>query len=115
MTCYENVFVVGVRWKFVSSLITPNYETLAGYAREHNIAFQTPAELIRKPEIYDLAMSEIERHSRDLSDFEKIRKLAFLDTDFSIDGGELTPTLKVRRFTIEKKYRAAIDQLYAAP
>ena len=112
---FENVVLVGDRRKFVSALITPNYEALAAYAREHDIAFQTPAELIRKPEIYDLAMSEIERHSRDLSDFEKIRKLAFLDTDFSIDGGELTPTLKIRRFTIEKKYRAAIDQLYAAP
>jgi long-chain acyl-CoA synthetase len=70
--------------------------------------------LISKPEIYDLAMREIERHTRDLSDFEKIRKLAFLEKDFSIDGGELTPTLKLRRFTIEKKYRAAIDELYAA-
>jgi long-chain acyl-CoA synthetase len=59
-------------------------------------------------------MREIERHTRDLSDFEKIRKLAFLEKDFSIDGGELTPTLKLRRFTIEKKYRAAIDELYTA-
>jgi len=38
--------------------------------------------------------------------------LAFLDSEFSVDGGELTPTLKIRRFTIERKYRAAIDQLY---
>jgi len=59
-------------------------------------------------------MREIERHTMDLSDFEKIKKLAFLEKDFTIDGGELTPTLKIRRFTIEKKYRAAIDELYAA-
>jgi long-chain acyl-CoA synthetase len=110
---FENVVVIGDRRKFVSALITPNYGTLAVYAREHGIAFQTSAELIRKPEIYDLAMSEIERHTQDLSNFEKIKKIAFLDKEFSIDGGELTPTLKVRRFTIEKKYRAAIDRLYA--
>jgi long-chain acyl-CoA synthetase len=111
---FENVVLVGDHRKFVSALITPNYEALAAYAREHGIAFETPAELIRKREIYDLAMSEIERHTLDLSDFEKIKKLAFLDRDFSIDGGELTPTLKVRRFTIEKKYRAAIDELYSS-
>jgi long-chain acyl-CoA synthetase len=111
---FENVVLIGDRRKFVSALITPNYDALAAYAREHDIAFHAPAELIRKAEIYDLAMSEIDRHTRDLSDFEKIKKLAFLDKAFSIDGGELTPTLKIRRFTIEKKYRAAIDELYAA-
>ena len=68
--------------------------------------------MIQKPEIYDLAMNEIQRHTQDLSEFEKIKKLAFLDSEFSVDGGELTPTLKIRRFTIERKYRAAIDQLY---
>jgi long-chain acyl-CoA synthetase len=59
-------------------------------------------------------MKEIERHTQDLAAFEKIRKISFLENEFSIDGGELTPTLKVRRSLIEKKYQSAIDQLYAA-
>jgi long-subunit acyl-CoA synthetase (AMP-forming) len=58
-------------------------------------------------------MREIEQQTQDLSDFEKVKKIAFLD-QLSIDTGELTPTLKVRRFTIERKYRTAIDELYAA-
>jgi len=111
---FENVVLVGDRRKFVSALITPNYEALAAYAHKNGIRFDKPAELLREPEIYQLAMNEIGRHTQDLSDFEKIRKIAFLEKAFSIDDGELTPTLKVRRFTIEKKYRAAIDQLYAA-
>ena len=111
---FENVVLVGDRRKFVSALITPNYEALAAYAQKNGIRFEKPAELLRKPEIYQLAMNEIDRHTQDLSDFEKIRKIAFLEKAFTIDEGELTPTLKVRRFTIEKKYRAAIDQLYAA-
>jgi long-chain acyl-CoA synthetase len=111
---FENVVLIGDRRKFVSALITPNYEALADYAQKNSIRFETPAELIRKPQIYELAMNEIDRHTQDLSEFEKIRKIAFLEKGFSIDEGELTPTLKVRRFTIEKKYRAAIDQLYAA-
>ena len=76
-----------------------------------------PAELIHKPEIYDLAMNEIGRRTQDLSDFsdfEKIRKIAFLEIEFTVGGGELTPTLKVRRSTIEQKYESAIEQLYAA-
>ena len=57
-------------------------------------------------------MTEIARRTEDFSSFEKIRKVAFLDDEFSIDGGELTPTMKVRRSEIEKKYKSVIDQLY---
>jgi long-chain acyl-CoA synthetase len=109
---FENVVLVGDRRKFIAALIAPNYAALATYASKHGIAFKTHAELIQKPEIYELAMNEIQRHTQDLSEFEKIKKVAFLDNEFSVDGGELTPTLKIRRFTIERKYRAAIDQLY---
>ena len=111
---FDNVVLVGDRRNFISALITPNYDALAVYARENGIEFTSVRELINKPQIYDLAMSEIERQTQDLSEFEKVRKIAFLDKQFSIDGGELTPTLKVRRFTIQKKYQTAIDELYAA-
>jgi long-chain acyl-CoA synthetase len=111
---FDNVVLIGDGRKFVSALITPNYDALAAYAHENGIPFESVHELIDKREIYKLAMGEIERHTKDLADFEKIRKIAFVDKQFSIDGGELTPTLKVRRFTIEQKYRTAIDELYAA-
>lgn len=111
---FENVVLVGDGRKFVSALIVPNYEALAAYARAHGIRFHEPSELIRKREIYNLAMTEIERKTADLSDFEKVRKITFLDRQFTIDGGELTPTLKTRRSAIEKKYKNEIDQLYAA-
>ena len=64
--------------------------------------------------VYDLAMREIRERTQDLAPFEQVRKIAFLQNEFSIDGGELTPTLKIRRSTIEKKFRSAIDQLYPA-
>jgi long-chain acyl-CoA synthetase len=111
---FDNVVLIGDHRNFISALITPNYDALITYAQEKGIPFETLTELVHKPEIYRLAMSEIERHTQDLSDFEKVRKIAFLDKQFSIDDGELTPTLKIRRFTIEKKYQTAIDQLYAA-
>jgi long-chain acyl-CoA synthetase len=61
-----------------------------------------------------MAMTEIDRRTEDLSPFEKVRKIAFLEREFTIDGGELTPTMKVRRSAIEKKFESAIDRLYAA-
>ena len=72
------------------------------------------ATLVERPEIQALAMDEIDRRTGDLSNFEKIKKIAFLENQLTIVAEELTPTLKVRRSTIEKKYQAAIDQLYAA-
>jgi long-chain acyl-CoA synthetase len=111
---FENVLLIGDGRSFVSALIVPNYEALAFWARSHAVSFRDPAELIHKREIYDLAMTEIERQTTDLSDFEKIRKIAFLGGQFTIDGGELTPTLKIRRSAVEKKYKEDIDQLYAA-
>jgi long-chain acyl-CoA synthetase len=61
-----------------------------------------------------MAMAEIQSRTSDLAPFERIRKLAFLDDDFRIAAGELTPTLKVRRSVVEKKYESLIDRLYAA-
>jgi len=59
-------------------------------------------------------MTEIARRTEDLATFEKIHKVAFLEYEFSIDGGDLTPTLKIRRLAIEKKFKSTIDRLYAA-
>jgi long-chain acyl-CoA synthetase len=111
---FENAVVVGDHRNFISALIVANYQALADYARAHHIAFESPQELTQKPEIYELAMNEIQERTQDLAPFEKIRKIAFLDGEFSIDGGELTPTLKVRRSAIEKKYAAAINRIYGS-
>jgi long-chain acyl-CoA synthetase len=111
---FESVVVIGDHRKFVSALIVPNYDALARLARNHGVAFDRPSELVRNRKIYELVMNEIDRHTADLSAFEKVKKIAFLEKEFTIDGGELTPTLKIRRSTIEQKYQTTIDQLYAA-
>jgi long-chain acyl-CoA synthetase len=111
---FDSVVVIGDHRKFVSALVVPNYDALAKLARAHSIPFERPFELIHNRAIYELAMSDIDRQTADLSAFEKIKKIAFLDKEFTIDGGELTPTLKIRRSTIEEKYQGTIDRLYAA-
>ncbi len=111
---FDNAVVVGDGKSFISALIVPNYAAIAEFARRNGIAFAHPTELIHNREIYNLAMSEIQRCTEDFSNFEKVKKIAFLDRDFTIDEGELTPTLKVRRSAVEKKYQTYIDRLYAA-
>src|SRR5262245_7826578 len=111
---FENVVLVGNGRKFVSALVVPNYDGLARLANAHKIKFDSPAELARNREIYNLVMAEIERRTTDLADYEKVRKIAFLGGQFTIDGGELTPTMKVRRLEVERKYKNDIDGLYAA-
>jgi long-chain acyl-CoA synthetase len=110
---FENVAIVGNGRKFVSALVVPNYDALAGLARAHRINFENPVELAHDREIYDLVMAEIDRRTTDLADFEKIRKIMFLDSQFTIESGELTPTMKIRRMEIEKKYKNEINGLYA--
>jgi long-chain acyl-CoA synthetase len=110
----ENVVVIGDHRNFISALVVPNRDALAGYARAHNIPFETSDELPGKPEIHKMVMTEIERLQQDLAPYEKIKKFAFLDAEFSVEGGELTPTLKVRRKVVQKKFEAVIDRLYAA-
>ena len=109
---FENVVVLGDHRHFISALIVPNLDALVVYARMHKMAFDKPAELLHKRAIYDFAMAEIDRHTEDLAAFEKVKKIAFLEKAFTIDGGELTPTLKIRRSMIENNYKSVIDKLY---
>jgi long-chain acyl-CoA synthetase len=110
----ENAIVVGHRRRFIAALIVPDYEALAAYARAHRIPFGSRSELLHSRQIHNVIMKEIEQRTQDLAPFEKIKKIAFLEQELSIDSGDLTPTMKVRRSVIEKKYESTINQLYAA-
>lgn len=109
----SNAVVLGDRRRFVSALIVPNFEKLEDYARHAAIPFQNRSELIREPRIVNFLMAEVDRATPHLASFEKIKKIALLDRDFEIEKDEITPTLKVRRNIIEKRYKALIDSLYA--
>ena len=108
----ENIVVVGAERKFIAALVVPDFTRLEAYARSHGIAFRDRAELCRREEIVSLLEAEIDRATADLAPYEKIKKIAVLDRDFEIETGEITPTLKVRRNIVERKYGALIDSLY---
>jgi long-chain acyl-CoA synthetase len=105
--------VTGDRRKFVSAIIVPNFEKIEEVAVSRGIPTADRPGLVRNRDIVSFLMGEVDRATVNLASYEKIKKIIVLEKDFEIDAGELTPTLKVKRNIIEKKYRDQIDALYA--
>jgi long-chain acyl-CoA synthetase len=108
----SSAVVVGSSRKFISALVVPDFEKLEPYARAHGIAVKDRTDLCRRPEIADFLLGEVNRMTPGLASYERIKKIAVLDRDFDIDLGEVTPTLKVRRNIVERKYADVIESLY---
>ncbi|HKP87603.1 MAG TPA: long-chain fatty acid--CoA ligase [Blastocatellia bacterium] len=109
----EQTVIVGDKRKYVSALIVPDFERLRAWAREQGIAFDNKAELAGERRALDLIKGEVNRLTRELADYEKVKRIVLLPDEFTIDGGELTPTLKVRRRVVEQKYNDLIESLYS--
>lgn len=106
--------LVGNERKFAAALIVPNFEMLASYVKLKGISdASTPADMCKHPRIIDLIARQIESVTTDLARFEKVKKFALLEKELTVEGGELTPTLKIKRRVIEEKYRALIEELYS--
>lgn len=110
----ENVVLIGERREFCTALISPNYEQLESLAKDFDIKFDNVSELISNPKIINTYKKEIDYLQRDLAKYEKVRKFALLSAPFSIENGELSPKMSVRRHVVEKKYAEIIEQLYSA-
>lgn len=109
----EQTVVVGDRRKYVSALIVPDFERLRGWAREQAIETADKEALLRDRRVMDMMKAEVNRLTRGLADYEKVKRIALLPREFTIDGGELTPTLKVRRKIVAEKFQEQIDSLYS--
>ena len=109
----SQVVVVGAGRKQPAALIVPDWEALASalptpQAEDHTLRVAWS----RSPEAVKLVQSEVAELTRPLHDYERVRRVALLPDDFSIDGGELTPTLKVKRRVIDEKYHDLIEEIY---
>lgn len=109
----NQVVLIGAERKFPAALIVPNWEQLDSYCKLKGIEVTSRRELCKHPRIVDLFQRQIERLTPNLARYEKIKKVALLENEFTIEGGELTPTLKVKRRVIDQKYRDVIEKLYA--
>jgi long-chain acyl-CoA synthetase len=105
--------MIGNRRNFPAALLVPNFENLERWAREKGIVYKDRKDLISNPEVVTLYHDTVAGLSRDLAQFEKIKKLTLLDTEFSIEAGQLTPTLKVKRRVVEEQFKGLIDRMYA--
>jgi long-chain acyl-CoA synthetase len=109
----NQVVVIGDGRKFPAALIVPQMDAVRAYARRQGIAAEE-SELTRRAEIIGLIEKEVETHTTDLSQYEKIKAVLLLPRELTVESGELTPTLKVKRRVVVEKHKERIDQLYAA-
>jgi long-chain acyl-CoA synthetase len=108
----EQFMLIGDRRMFLTALIVPDFEALKEYADSHKIDYQSEADLAKHPKISDLIEKNISDIQKDLANYERVRRFTLLDRQFSIDEGELTPTMKVRRKVIEERYANLIERMY---
>jgi len=108
-----NAIVVGDRRKFVSVLIVPNFGTIESEAKQNGKVFSAVSQLVHDEWVRELLSAEIERLTSSLAQYEKPKRFAVLERDFSFANGELTYTLKMKRRVIESHYEDVIAQLYA--
>jgi long-chain acyl-CoA synthetase len=104
--------VLGDRRRFATALIVPNFAALERRLKDLGRPPAERSELVRRGDVVALYDEVIEALNRDLSQFERIKKVRLLPREFTIEAGELTPTLKVRRKAVEQNWRAEIDDLY---
>ena len=108
----EEVCLVGNHRKFVSALIVPSYEMVREWAKNQGIAVDDVSKLLRDQKVLTLFQNEIDRLQEEFARYEKVKKFILLPEPFSIESGELTPSLKIKRNVIEKHYKDQIDALY---
>jgi long-chain acyl-CoA synthetase len=111
------VVLVGDRQNTIGALIVPAYTRLKEWMEEQSIedAAEDQPPLARAPVVHRLIRQEIQRLTSDLAEHEKIRRFALLDQELTMEAGDLTPTLKIKRRVVLEKYKDRIDALYASP
>jgi len=108
----DNVVVIGNAKKYLTALIVPNFELLNDFAKEHHIQYNNLNELLVNPNIVHFYNTRVQTLQQEFSDYHQIKKFALLGQPFSVESGELTQTLKLRRNFITRKYKSLIDSFY---
>jgi long-chain acyl-CoA synthetase len=111
----SSAVMIGDRRKFPVMLVVPNFDNLEKWARIKNLLWTDRAQLLTMPTVQAKMEKEVLEELHGLASFETPKKIALLEHDFSIDRGEMTPTLKVKRRVVDRNYKALIDSLYAEP
>ena len=108
----DQVAVVANERKFVSALIVPEFRLMEEWAKDHGIAYDTREDLCANPKVHKMMMDRIQTLQQQLAHYEQIKRFTLIAHHFSMESGELTNTLKIRRPVIYKNYKAEIDKMY---
>ncbi|MBP8051849.1 MAG: long-chain fatty acid--CoA ligase [Aeromonas sp.] len=109
----EQIAIVADARHFVSALIVPCFESLEEYARSINLQYQCKTELLRHSKVVEFFEARIADLQKELAKFEQVKKFTLLPSAFSMELGEITPTMKLRRKIIESKYQSEIEAMYS--
>lgn len=109
----EQVAVIGDQRKYVTAIIIPAFEAIKEYARQKQIKYKTIVDLVNNAEIRNLIQERIDKLQKGFANYEKVKKFILLPKEFSMESGELTNTLKLRRPVIVNRYAREIEAMYA--
>ena len=109
----DQIAIIADQRKFVSALIIPVYPLLEEYAREHQIAFESREQLCADPKINEMMKERIDTLQQQLAHYEQIKRFTLLPNHFSMEKGELTNTLKIKRRVLNENYKKEIEAMYA--
>jgi long-chain acyl-CoA synthetase len=104
--------VIGENEKFASAIISPNFNQLHFWASKHRVHYRDNQELIRNQQIVNRIQKEIERFNKRLAPHEQIKRFRLITDEWTPQTGELSPTLKLKRVMLMKKYKSVIDGIY---
>lgn len=108
----EQAVALGDGKNFISALIVPSFPALEGWAAKNDIKYNNHLELIKNPEVVKLYENIVEEQNKPLGQVEKVKRFVLLAEELSQENGELTPTGKLKRKTVNEKYADIIDSMY---
>ena len=107
------MMVVGENQKFAAALVVPNFENLKTWCEENHVTYTTNADVIKEKKVIDRYRKEVEAYNKYFGDFEKVKRFELVDREWTIDNGEITPSLKLRRKIVAEHYKDLIDGMFA--
>ncbi|MBK7707776.1 MAG: long-chain fatty acid--CoA ligase [Acidobacteria bacterium] len=108
----SQVVLVGNERKFPAALIVPSFDQLASFAKEHGLDLDKPDEVCAHERVIQFFEREVNEYTQELSNYERVKRIALLHKELTVEGGELTPTLKIKRRVVNERYATIIEQIY---
>ncbi|MCK7557966.1 hypothetical protein MKQ70_24335 [Chitinophaga sedimenti] len=109
----EQIMVVGADRKFTGALIVPNFKNLEDWCKRRGLEFTSHEQVIRYHPVVELFKQAVDKYNQFFNHIDQVKKFALLPQEWTVAGGELTPTLKLKRKVITNKYEADIERIYS--